>query len=69
MRFKFSRQVACCWRSVMSGCLQTAVPTVWAVEQDGSSCLMRTSMMRYTRAGQFISMDLESKSADPVDRH
>jgi len=27
------------------------LPTVWAVEQDGSSCLMRTSMMRYTRAG------------------
>ena len=51
MRFKFSRQVTCCLRSVMSGCLQTAVPTVWAVEQDGSSCLMRTSMMRYTRAG------------------
>ena len=27
------------------------LPTVWAVEQDGSSYLMRTSMMRYTRAG------------------
>ena len=62
----------------MSGCLQTAfthgvgrlrLPTVWAVEQDGSSCLMRTSMMRYTRAGLFISKDLEAESADPVDRH
>ena len=35
-------------------CLEVSrlrLPTVWEVEQDGSSCLMRTSMMRYTRAG------------------